>query len=79
MKNAFLNCKDCNPRIMDEEGCCTANVGNGIKRLVNSQGIRITACALLIKFDDGSWGCGDYERRPEICKSFYCHRAVNIK
>lgn len=54
MKNIFLNCKDCNPRIMNEEGCCTEDVGKGMKLLRSSFGTRIVACALLTKFDDGT-------------------------
>lgn len=78
MKTGFLNCEDCNPRIMHEEGCCTTDVGKGTKLLVSNRGTRILACALLTKYDDG-WGCRDYENRPSVCESFNCHRINDIK
>jgi len=64
---------------MNEEGCCTEDVGKGAKLLRNSFGTRIVACALLTKFDDGTWGCGDYENRAEVCRSFNCYRVINKK
>jgi len=80
MTSSFLKCENCKPSIMDDEGCCTANVGRGMKYLINRQtGDRLLVCALLTLFSDSSWGCGDWENRPDECRAFYCHRMIYRK
>ena len=44
---------------------------DGIDRL----GINIPGeCKFLVKDNDGMYSCAIYEKRPEICKQYFCKR-----
>jgi hypothetical protein len=80
MPKEFLKCEKCNPKIMDRVGCCTTDVGRGMKEIVNrTTGDRLLVCALLTLFEDRTWGCGKWETRPPMCQGFFCHLLVNKK
>lgn len=71
-------CIDCSPRDALEEGCCSTNVGFGIKYLlVRRTGERIPVCRRYVRLDDGTWGCSDYWNRPPECVSFECEKILN--
>lgn len=63
-------CERCHPRIMEEHGCCTNDVGFGTKLVIHG-GVYYEVCKKLKRDGDGCY-CSDYYNRPMACRSFEC-------
>jgi len=71
-------CLTCSIRKMSYEGCCTENVGFGLKLVTLPNGNRASVCNNLETDPDTNENfCLDYSNRPDECRQFECDLVQN--